>query len=283
MRALLKLLPLICMAACSTLVGADFDDLELAPRPVGGSGGSSGDGGSAGGDRGGSSGKGGGSGEGGAPSGGGESSVGGTPAAGNAAGGNAGAGAETSGGQNAGGSSGQGTAGAGGTNDDSGGAGAGGGGTSGAGGSGGEELAVVVLNEIKGEGSGDDFIELYNLGPGQKTLSGYKLADNSNAFVFPEGTLIPEGGYVLLLIGDLLVPGGPFMCFTPYLTCFHDTGWGISQNGEDVFFRDPGNQQLDTTNYPLSVVDGESWGRYPDGTGDFVVTDPTPEADNELP
>jgi hypothetical protein len=264
MRALFKALPLVSAFACSTLVGADFDDLELAPPARGGSGGSGNSGGS--GATAGESG-------GGAPGGGGEAGSGDAPSGGTAQGGSpaGGHGAETSGGQNAGGTT------------DPGPGGAGGGGscepdT--------DEPAVVVINEVKGQGSGDDYIELYNLGPGAKNLTGYRLTDDNNAFVFPCGTVIPEHGYMLLLLGDLLTPGGPFTCFTPN-PCFHET-WGVSASGEDVFFRDPSNQVLDTTFYPDEmgadgVANGESWGRFPNGTGGFQATDITPEDDNALP
>ena len=52
------------------------------------------------------------------------------------------------------------------------------------------------------------------------------------------------------------------------------TTWGVSASGEDVFFRDPQNQVLDSTTYPdepgaEGIANGESWGRLPNGTGGF--------------
>ena len=151
-----------------------------------------------------------------------------------------------------------------------------------------DEPAVVVLNEVKGQGAGDDYVELYNLGPGAKTLTGYKISDGSNAFVFPAGTVIDEDSYVLLLLGDALTPGGPYMCFTPNPVCYHVTTWGIAASGESMLFMSPTNETLDSTFYPDEtgpdgIENGQSWGRYPNGTGGFQATDQTPEADNVLP
>jgi hypothetical protein len=145
--------------------------------------------------------------------------------------------------------------------------------------------AVVVLNEVKGQGSGDDYIELYNIGPGTFDLEGYGISDANNTFVFPSGASLPEAGYMLLLLGQT-PSGGPFNCFTPN-PCFHAT-WGISQGGEAVYFRGRQNQVLESTDYPNqngpdALTNEQTWGRFPDGSGAFGATRPTPEARNQAP
>ena len=60
---------------------------------------------------------------------------------------------------------------------------------------------VVVLNEIEGQGDGDDYIELFNRGPGDADLGGYGIADENNTFLIPSATILEPGEYLLLLLG----------------------------------------------------------------------------------
>ena len=50
------------------------------------------------------------------------------------------------------------------------------------------------------DGSFPDFIELYNGGGGEADLSGCGLTDSSRVvkYVFPEGTVLPAGGYLVV-------------------------------------------------------------------------------------
>ncbi|MFZ5891496.1 MAG: lamin tail domain-containing protein [Myxococcota bacterium] len=282
------------LTACSTIVGADFDDRhERAPN--GGS--SSASGGSAGAPLGGAS-------QGGAtggapPANGGFTSNGGS-SAGSSGGGASNGGAPLSsggtsaggglGGSDAGGSAGElqgGTSAGAGGDLSQGGVAAGAGGTNegGAGGDGPVGTPEVVLNEVKGQGSGDDYIELYNRGTGTANLEGYGVSDENNTFIFPAGTTLAPNQFMLLLLGQTAV-GGTYTCFTPN-PCFHAT-WGISQNGENVYFRGRQNQVLDSTMYPAQtgsngLTNEQTWGRYPNGTGSFVANRRTPEAPNSLP
>lgn len=299
------------LLACSTLVGADFDDRNEGAKASGGSVATSGGTNALGGQTsggapsgsGGSQPNSGGSSSGGSSSGG--SSSGGTTllGSGGTTGGSAG---QTSTGGRSGGataSGGSATAGRGGTGPaGSGGQGEGGvggqpqggdggepevGGAGGEAGSGGAPAGrpVVVLNEVKGQGSGDDFVEIYNRGPGTLDLSGYLLVDQgNNDFVFPNGTSIVQGDHVLLLLGQTSPGSGPFTCFVPNHPCFH-ANWGISQNGETVYFRDPQGLLLDSTAYPSqsgasALTNEQTWGRIPDGSGPFRATRVTPEAEN---
>jgi hypothetical protein len=301
--------------ACSTIVGADFDVHEgerggtsatsggAAPqggvasggvpstggvKPTGGalSGGTNSSGGTAGTAAGGTSGGSGGTA--------GQPATGGTSASGASTGGSQ----VGTGGLGAGGSGAE--AGEGGDGGVGGGAGAGGDAPGGSGGnpeagaggeagSGGGPIGtpVVVLNEVKGQGSGDDYIEIFNRGPGTLNLEGYGLSDESNTFFFPAGSSITQGGHVLLLLGQPQpAPNATFMCFTPN-PCYHAT-WGISQNGETVYLRGLQNQVLDSTGYPSqsggsAITNDQTWGRLPDGQGTFRATRPTPEAVNQAP
>ncbi len=243
-------------AACSTLVGADFDDLS-----PGGSGGSSaGSGGSsvAGTSNGGSAGSAGNEPRGGA----GADQGGGAGEAGSAIGGSpvGGMAGETSGGAPTDGGAEQGGAGN---------AGEGGGGASGA-----PDIGVpptaVVINELKGQGSGDDYIELYNPGSEVADISGCYVADDSNNHVtFPQGATIAPQGFVVVRLQQATSTGMVTTCFgvTP---CYDGLQWGISAGGEVIFLHDSKGVLLDQLTYPddkgpNNVGDGNAFGRIPNG------------------
>jgi hypothetical protein len=313
-----QLAPLLLLgvfSACSTIVGADFDDKAVGePSTQGASGASSsGSGGAA---RGGESSGGattqggtssggvssGGTGQGGSSqSGGAGGSTGGVASGGVAAGGSVAGGAVGSGGTlvvsggrasdgglggslaGAGGDAGSGGSagglgGAGGVGGTDGGAGA----EAGAGGAPGE--GVVVINEVRGQGTGDDYIELVNAGPGLAHLGGLSIADSdlSHRFVFPNTTALAKGAYLLILLNQSSTR--ETTCYTPN-PCFHVT-WGVSNNGEAVFLRSAANVVLDTTVYPDQngtggLEDTQSWGRLPDTSGTFQATTPTAEMPNQ--
>ncbi|HEX6274113.1 MAG TPA: lamin tail domain-containing protein [Polyangiaceae bacterium] len=265
------------LGACSTILGADFDD-----RPVRGekknTGGSQPTGGAAGNGSGGAS-------AGNGAVGGGGSNAGGTGGqAGTEQGGAGGEGGGSGGTDPTGGTAGKG--GAAGNGGSGAGGGSGGSAGGGEGGMGGEpEAGVVVLNEVKGQGDGDDYIEIYNRGPGVAAIGGFGIADENNTFVIPMGTTLAPDEYLLLLLGRSDVIGN-FTCFTPN-PCFH-ASWGVAQDGEMVFLRDAANSVIDTATYPdqagpNGVENGESWGRFPDGTGSFTRTRLTPERENQEP
>lgn len=319
MRSRPSALPFIfgLLCACSTIVGADFDDKTEGPGSGGGSGNGSsgannGNGGSA---RGGSSSGGEGTAKGGAASGGssgaGASSSGGADRGGGSNGGTTGGGGTstsggnaprggnagtggilTSGGRASGGSTGnQGGAGAGGEGaGGDGGSGAGGvdggaggfagdggfGGLGGAGGTGGGLPAVVVLNEIRGKGGGEEYIELVNRGPGVAQIGGWSLADSEHLYVFPSGTTLSPQTYLLILLNKDMER--VTTCSTPN-PCFHLT-WGVSKSGETVTLSSATAEIVDTTYYPPSVTGAQSWSRVPDGVGPFKAATPTQEAPN---
>ena len=253
------------LGACSALVGADFEERPVRD-PGGDTGGAQATGGAAGDGAGGSAGVGtgghAGSGEGGAGAQGGSAGSGGAAGSGGSGGrGGASGGSDATGGMsgNAGDADG------------------------GVGGDPGE--GVVVINEVKGQGDGDDYIEIFNRGPGPTDVGGYGIADASNTFLIPSATTLEAGEYLLLLLGrsDLV---GEFTCFTPN-PCFH-ASWGVAQDGEMVYLRDASNTVVDATDYPdqagmNGLANGESWGRLPNGTGDFVATRLTPELQNQAP
>ena len=142
---------------------------------------------------------------------------------------------------------------------------------------------TLVINEVEGRQGTEDFIELLNLGPGVLNIGGYKVTDAVNvnqgpkigeAVVFPIPTLVQPGGYVIVT-GNQTAFGGPVTClgFTP---CFTAT-WGVSASGERVYLLRPDNTEVEHADYPdelsdAGLLNGQSLGRFPNGTGDFTRT-----------
>ncbi|NUO51367.1 MAG: lamin tail domain-containing protein [Polyangiaceae bacterium] len=126
--------------------------------------------------------------------------------------------------------------------------------TGGDGGGGGTAAFTVVLNEVTSDSSANDQIELLNTGNTAVDLGGYSIIDASgdpgNVYVFPDGTMI-DGGAYLVLVGDT------------------DHMFGLG--GDDaVELLDPAMAQVDIADWP----DGEatvSYCRLPNGTGAFQV------------
>ena len=172
-----------------------------------------------------------------------------------------------------------------------------GGGGSGAGtsigGSGGGSAAIVI-NEIRA--TGDDYVELFNPGDSAVDLSNYGVTDSldtgepklEEVARFPAGTNLGAGKYLVLVaeqdpadgVGphDTCLPdGGPSSCFY--------SSWGISaSNGEKLFLLSPGDDIESEVEYPMDAVpDGSTWGRLPDGKGNFAENAPTPGEPNEAP
>ena len=140
----------------------------------------------------------------------------------------------------------------------------------------------VVINEILSsntsintdeDGEYQDWVELYNNGPAAINLNGYGLSDDPVVpfkWVFPNVTLNP-GDYLLIYCSDKdrAIPGQPL-----------HANWKISAGGETITLTDAGGVTVDTAP-PASLNANISWGRLPNGTGDFIMfQDVTPGAQN---
>lgn len=149
----------------------------------------------------------------------------------------------------------------------------------------------VVINELRA--TTDDWVELMNVGEGPVDLGGMVLADtDTNGNVprveegveFPPATWLAPGQRLLVLadVNDAGV-GAQMTCLgvDGPMTCYH-APFGISAaRGEGLFLI--GRDHVVTTSamYPPNAApEGSSWGRLPDGTGEFVVNRPTPGAAN---
>jgi hypothetical protein len=133
-----------------------------------------------------------------------------------------------------------------------------------------------VVNEISAVGG--DFIELANAGDAAADLSGLRLTDEasgapatSDALAFPDGTTLDPGAF-LVVTGKVKSPTG------------FEVSWGVSSsNGEHVYLLATDGSVLEDVAYPQdATVSGQTYGRFPDGTGAFAVCKPTPGAPNQL-
>lgn len=113
----------------------------------------------------------------------------------------------------------------------------------------------VYINEIYA--SGDDWIELYNKASETKDLSGYKIYDDvSNKYTLPAGTTIPAGGFLVIFCDDLN-------------SGLH-TNFKLTSAGETVYLESK-TDVIDKVIYPI-LDNGQSYGRYPDGSTTFAVS-----------
>ena len=141
----------------------------------------------------------------------------------------------------------------------------------------------VVINELMADndnihadpqGDYDDWLELYNLTDSAVLLTGMYLSDKEDEptkWQFPENTEIPANGYLIVwLDGDIDDPEGLHADFK------------LSKSGEAALLVDTdanGNQVLDSITFGEQETD-ISFGRLPDGTGDFQIVQATPGAPN---
>lgn len=155
-------------------------------------------------------------------------------------------------------------------------------------GAGGGSEGAVVLNEVSPKG--DDWVELYNPTSAPIDLSGWGLADldpvsmgpkTAESVVFPAGTSLSPGAYLLVVANlanatpgpqtDCLPSGGPDTCY--------QAAWGIGgAEGDTIFLLAPdGAVSAEVTLAPDVTASGESYCRFPNGSGDFqVCATPTP-------
>jgi hypothetical protein len=153
-------------------------------------------------------------------------------------------------------------------------------------------VSSLVFNELSA--TGGDWLEIYNTSSNPVDLSGFKIADNepdasaprlSQALVLAGGTVVAPGAYLVIVANEKTASPTPQPCFDGGVSggCPVAT-FGISKDTANTFYL------LTPTDGTAMKVDmaanahasGQSWGRFPNGTGNFAVTKPTPGKANEL-
>lgn len=126
--------------------------------------------------------------------------------------------------------------------------------------------AGIVINEVASSGDPDDWIELYNGGSESVDLGGWTLTDSdpTHTHVFPGGQTIGAGGYKLLLRNE----AGAFT-------------FGLG-SADSVVLYDAAGLVVDRVDWAEGASPvGTSYGRVPNGTGDFeTLVEPTPATEN---
>lgn len=141
----------------------------------------------------------------------------------------------------------------------------------------------IVINEIQAsngktifdeDDDAEDWIELFNDSDSSISLAGYGLSDDYDdpfQWTFPDDVLIRSGEYLLIWGSgkDRININSPL-----------HTNFRISSNGEEILLTAPDSTRIDEIE-PISIPRDISYGRYPDGSGEFFFFDePTPGASN---
>jgi len=119
------------------------------------------------------------------------------------------------------------------------------------------------MNEIYSRGTTEnpDWIEIFNSGSSSIDISGYKIYDNGGQAgtkpkkEFPSSTIIPANGFYVIVTDDTSA-----------------SGFGLSSGGEKVWFENSDGIIIDSIAFPALEVT-QSYGRYPDGTSNWVILD----------
>ena len=130
------------------------------------------------------------------------------------------------------------------------------------------EVMALNASALTNGGTYPDWIELVNTGTNTASLAGWSLSDDGNPgkFVFPGGTVIPAGGFLVVFCdAQTNAPG------------LH-TGFALSGQGERVFLFDAQANRADAFSFGPQVSD-LSVGRV---GGYWQLTVPTPNAANQL-
>lgn len=145
-----------------------------------------------------------------------------------------------------------------------------------------EDGARVTINEVcsknttykAADGSGFDWIELYNSGKAEADISGWGLSDKAEKpfkFTFPDGTHIAAGGRLVV--------------FCDSDAAKNDTSiapFGLSTDGETLTLTEKSGSTAQTITFETIPADN-SYGQYPDGSGDYYILKGTPEKANAVP
>jgi len=141
----------------------------------------------------------------------------------------------------------------------------------------------VVINEFMAsndisaadqDGEFDDWIELYNNSGAAVNLTGYFLSDDAEdlmKYELPEGTVLAANDYMIIWADNDEDQDG-----------LH-AGFKLSAAAESVILSDASGTIVDEVSYADQTAD-ISFGRFPNGTGDFQLMNPTFEAvNNDFP
>ncbi|NVJ89211.1 MAG: lamin tail domain-containing protein [Flavobacteriaceae bacterium] len=144
------------------------------------------------------------------------------------------------------------------------------------------ELTDLVINEVladpdatTGDANGDgtvstqddEFVELYNTTGSALDISGYKLSDDaSERHVFPNGTVIPANGSIVVFGGGIV---SDFTSVGGLVQVSSTEALGLNNGGDTITILDASDVLVVTESYGAAGND-QSIARSPDFTGSFV-------------
>ncbi len=141
--------------------------------------------------------------------------------------------------------------------------------------------AEVVINEImyhpRVDGANGEYVELYNTGTETVDLSGWSFTEGID-FLFPRGTVIPGGGYLVVCRNEIFLRQF-YAMGADILTTGNYAPSSLSNAGEEIVLRDAAGETADRVNYG----DQTPWPTSPDGQGaSLELIHPLADNDNAL-
>jgi hypothetical protein len=142
-------------------------------------------------------------------------------------------------------------------------------------------ITSVAINEIMADNKTtvtdpsaqyEDWIELHNKTNALVDIGGFYLSDDvthRSKWKFPAGTTIPANGYLIVWADEDASQLG-----------FH-ANFKLSASGETVIFSDRDSAVIDQVIFGYQVAD-KGYARRPNGTGDFVIQNPTFNQNNNF-
>lgn len=144
-----------------------------------------------------------------------------------------------------------------------------------------QSVGDVVINEFLADnnenatdefGETEDWLEIYNRTSNAYDLEGMLLTDNPDntaKWTFPQGSVIPANGYLMVWLDEDGAQGDLHANFK------------LSKSGEFLMLSNADGLVFDSISFGQQVSD-ISFGRYPNGTGNFVSMPTTFAAENSL-
>lgn len=132
-----------------------------------------------------------------------------------------------------------------------------------------ELMASNTISSQDENGNYGDWIELYNTTESAITLNGLYLSDDLSSlrkWELPEITIQANDYLIVWADSDESLNG-------------NHTNFKISAAGEALFLSDTNGELMDSVSFTQQLKD-VSYGRYPNGTGDFTLLSPTFNANN---
>ncbi len=145
------------------------------------------------------------------------------------------------------------------------------------------DMTALVINEVcasnktswsDADGREPDWIELYNSSANDMDISGCGISDSETdlfKYTFPNGTVVPANGYLLVCCDDGLASTD---------ASEHHAPFKLSASGETVYLTHPTMGTVDIVAVPAATTD-ITYGRYANGSANFCDLTPTPGASND--